>query len=226
MNSDLQRKTRYYNFTVKACKLLHQGKGSDTYLELRQQSNRQKSSSLKFHKCSGKVTLIATSLLVTVHPLYNQPHLLDLTHPSEYSVHVISQLPRDHLTSNTNSESRKTVIMAVTIIDHDGDLKLTLNGGTLKASRKVFCLSSPVFLAMLGEEGHFKESSGQNLDHEGLPNVSFADDDFEAMTFVALIIHLQSDKVPSEIGVEQAYQLARLCDKYDLKKCLGLWPQE
>lgn len=116
--------------------------------------------------------------------------------------------------------------MAVTIIDHDGDLQLALNGGTLKVSRKVFCLSSPVFLAMLGEKGHFEESSGQNLDHEGLPTVSFADDDLEAMTFVALIIHLRSDKVPSEIGVEQAYQIARLCDKYDLKKCLGLWPQE
>ncbi len=40
-------------------------------------------------------------------------------------------------------------------IDPHGDVRLILDDGTFKASRKALCLSSPVFLAMLGDDSRF-----------------------------------------------------------------------
>ena len=43
------------------------------------------------------------------------------------------------------------------------------------------------------------------------------------MAIITKIMHLQSDVVPSTLTFKQLYQVAVLCDKYDLKRCLGPW---
>ena len=114
---------------------------------------------------------------------------------------------------------------ATIIIDADGDLTIRLKGGKLKVSRKVLSISSPVFHAMLGAECRFKESTDKEFERDGTRTVSFEDDDFQTMAMIARIMHLQSDKVPDKLTFQQLYQVAILCDKYDLKRCLGYWPK-
>ena len=46
-------------------------------------------------------------------------------------------------------------------IDPNGDVRLILDHGTFKVSRKALCLSSPVFLAMLRDDSRFLESSDE-----------------------------------------------------------------
>lgn len=107
------------------------------------------------------------------------------------------------------------------MIDSEGDSYMKLDGGSLKVPRKAFSLSSPVFLAMFGAISRFKEATNMTLDHDGVQSVSFEDDNFVAMTIVVRIIHLRSDQVSSRLEFEQLYQLAMICDKYDLKRCFG-----
>lgn len=112
---------------------------------------------------------------------------------------------------------------ATLVIDPDGELYMKLDGGSLKVSRKALSLSSPVFLAMLGVNSKFKEATDKTLNCDGAQIISFEEDNFESMTTVTRIMHLQSDQVPMKITFKQLYQVAVLCDKYDLRRCLGPW---
>ena len=114
---------------------------------------------------------------------------------------------------------------ATIIVDADGDLIMRLKGGKLKVSRKVLSISSPVFRAMLGAECPFKEATDKAIERDGTQAVSFEDDDFQTMAIIVRIMHLQSDQVPEKLTFKQLYQVAILCDKYDLKRCLGYWPK-
>lgn len=87
-------------------------------------------------------------------------------------------------------------ITAALVIDPDGDLDMVLDGGALKISRKALSLSSPVFLAMLGNWSQFREPTGKTLDVGETQSVSFENDDFQSMAIIARIVHLQTDKVP------------------------------
>lgn len=114
---------------------------------------------------------------------------------------------------------------ATIIIDADGDLTMRVKGGKLKVSRKVLSISSPVFQAMLGAKSQFKESTDKEFERDGTQTVSFEDDNFQTMAMIARIMHLQNDQVPDKLTFKQLYQVAILCDKYDLKRCLGCWPK-
>lgn len=102
---------------------------------------------------------------------------------------------------------------------------MALDKGKLLVSRKVLCLSSRVFQAMLGKS-HFRQSSVSIVAGDGIQILSFGEDDFQTMQIVANIIHLQHDDVPCQISFKQLSQLATICDKYDLRRCLGFWPRE
>ncbi len=114
---------------------------------------------------------------------------------------------------------------ATIIIDADGDLVMRLKRGKIKVSRKVLTLSSPVFRAMFGGECRFKEATDKEFERDGTQAVSFEDDDFQTMAMIARIMHLQGDNVPDKLPFKQLYEVAILCDKYDLKRCLGYWPK-
>ena len=143
------------------------------------------------------------------------------------NVNELSMPKRKHSNdgqSNMADEYQDTRTGPVTlVIDPEGDLYMKLDGGSLKVSRKALSLSSPVFLAMLGANSKFRETTDKTLDHDGVQLVSFEDDNFETMTVIARIIHLQSDNVPATMTFKQLYQVAVICDKYDLKRCLGPW---
>ena len=109
------------------------------------------------------------------------------------------------------------------VIDREGDLYMKLDNGSLKVSRKALSLSSPVFHAMFGANSKFKEATDMTPASDGVQIVLFKDDNFEAMTLVARIAHLQSEDVPTTLAFNQLYQVAVICDKYDLKRCLGPW---
>lgn len=112
----------------------------------------------------------------------------------------------------------------VTATDPEGDLKMVLDKGTLLVSRKVLTLSSNVFRAMLGKGSKFMEAGDSNRNQDGVQIIQFPEDQYETMTVVANVIHLQFDKVPKEVSFQQLYQIAILCDKYDLKRCLNHYP--
>ena len=134
------------------------------------------------------------------------------------------KLPSRPSTKPKESESeRDQWALESFIIDSDGDLWLQLAGGKILVSRKVFCLSSKAFNAMLGSS-RFGESANPILANDGIQVVSLPEDDYESMRVVAHIIHLQSDLVPRNLPIQQIYNIANLCDKYDLRQCLGPWP--
>ena len=131
--------------------------------------------------------------------------------------------PSDSEVSDRHEDTRFAA--ATLIIDTDGDLTMRFKGGELKASRKVLSLSSPVFQAMLGSGCQFKESTDKEFERDGNQTLSFEDDDFHTMAMIARIMHLQNNHVPDKLTFKQLYQVAVLCDKYDLKECLGPWPK-
>ena len=111
----------------------------------------------------------------------------------------------------------------LTTIDPLGDVRLILDNGTLKVSRKALCLSSPVFLAMLGDDSRFWEASNEAAREDGIRDIPLGEDDFGVMEILMRIIHLQNDMVPTEVSFQQLNDIAVACDKYALRKCLIPW---
>ena len=111
----------------------------------------------------------------------------------------------------------------VSDMDPSGDVRLVLDAGKLKVSRKALCLSSPVFSAMLGNHSRFKESSVEALDEYGILNLPLEDDDYKTMKTLMKIIHHQNDQVPQRVSFQELRDLAIVCDKYALRKCILPW---
>lgn len=110
----------------------------------------------------------------------------------------------------------------LTIIDPRGDVKLVLDNGTLLVSRKALCLSSPVFLAMLDDGSQFLEASNEVCKGQ-FRNIRLREDNFDIMEIVMRIIHHQNKMVPQKLCFEELYDMAVVCDKYDLRECLVSW---
>ena len=128
----------------------------------------------------------------------------------------------NNLASGMPVRSRPRLVTTPIDIDPEGDLIMDLHEGALKVSRKVLSLSSPVFLAMLGNHSRFKEAN-QTVGPNEIQTILFEDDNFEIMTIIAKIMHLQNGGIPKKMTFFQLYQVAVLCDKYDLRRCLGIW---
>jgi hypothetical protein len=113
-----------------------------------------------------------------------------------------------------------------TTIDPEGDLVLVVEEQELLVSRNVLCLSSVVFRAMLGKGSDFLELKDQVMSTDDHQLIHLKDDNYKAVKIVACAIHMQYDMVPMEVSFEELGTIATLCDKYDLRKGLGLWPQK
>ena len=118
----------------------------------------------------------------------------------------------------------------VTIIDPNGDLNMIFGDDQeplkkkMVVSRHVLCLSSKVFEAMLGYNSHFREATNPARSQDGVREATFQDDDFQAMTTIMNVLHLQHQKVPQRTTFDQLHKIAMICDKYDLTRSMGLWP--
>ena len=115
------------------------------------------------------------------------------------------------------------------IIDRNGDLNLIFindDGAKKKmvVSRHVLCIGSKVFDAMLGPDSHFREATNPSLSTDGVRQINCEDDDFDAMTIITNVLHLQHQRVPKSTTFELLYKIAIVCDKYDLVRSMGLWP--
>ncbi len=71
----------------------------------------------------------------------------------------------------------------------------------------------------------FKESDRTTTTFEdGIQVITLEDDDFQTMEIIMNAIHLQSHLVPRKVTFQQLDDIAILCDKYDLRRSLGPWP--
>ena len=128
------------------------------------------------------------------------------------------------------SRDEAPVDMITTIIDPDGDLNLIFRDGDghsrkkMLVSRHTLCLSSKVFKAMLGVNSQFREATNPTISPDGIQEINLEGDDFQAMTVVMSVIHLQHRNTPKFTTFEQLHEIALICDKYDLTESLGLWP--
>ena len=127
------------------------------------------------------------------------------------------------------SENGQSMATPLVTIDRDGDLRMNFatkeDRKGLLVNRHILCLSSSVFRAILGVDSPFKESARNATAEGGIEDVTFEDDDFKTMEILMNVIHLQHHNVPREVSFEQLDKTAQLCDKYDLVRSLGPWPE-
>lgn len=140
-------------------------------------------------------------------------------------------MPKRKASTSTpvNDENDSQVERQTTAIVPNGDLSMVFNfddsqSKRLLVSRYILCLSSKVFDAMIGDRSQFQEATNPTLSHDGIREVAFNDDDFPAILMIMNILHLQHDRVPPHISFTQLSETARICDKYDLVRSVGLWP--
>lgn len=113
-------------------------------------------------------------------------------------------------------------------IDPHGDLILDLPPSdaqhSLRVASKALCLSSSVFRAMLGPSSKFQEGVKLRENAGGsAAHISLDDDSYDALLIVMNAIHLQIRKMPTTVTVDLFYQIAVVCDKYDLAEILVPW---
>lgn len=122
-----------------------------------------------------------------------------------------------------------TIDPTIDVIDPDGDVFFETFSSSLgrqrrlRVSSQVLCLVSPVFDAMLGSTSLFKEASA--LRANGTAVVALGDDDDEALVIVMNAAHQNRHLIPTRISVKVLYEIAVLCDKYDMVRVVGSWPR-
>ena len=115
--------------------------------------------------------------------------------------------------------------------DADGDILLLLLCSSddglarFQVSSSALCLASPVFRAMVGAKGKFKESKRlqERKSGEQPMEITLKDDNPKALAVILSIIHHQHDSVPESLPEENLWQIAILIDKYDLREVTKLW---
>ncbi|KAF8468193.1 hypothetical protein BDZ91DRAFT_722092 [Kalaharituber pfeilii] len=119
-----------------------------------------------------------------------------------------------------------------------GDITLavphSVEGSTKQAiayflvNSQILCVASPVFRAMLSKTSNFKEAvSVSNKASNSEPTeVQLLDDNPKALAIILRAIHLQSEWVPNSLTTGQLYEVAIICDKYDMQRSLEHWLQK
>ncbi|QDS73114.1 hypothetical protein FKW77_001026 [Venturia effusa] len=97
-------------------------------------------------------------------------------------------------------------------IYRNGDLILVVGedfgpAHRFRVSRDTMCMASPVWSAMLSRDGQFCEAARKE--------VTFADDDPDALLLILQIAHLQFQEAYEVMELEELLEVAILCDKYD-----------
>lgn len=107
------------------------------------------------------------------------------------------------------------------ILDPSGDLLLIVNQAerqkTFRVSSFAMCLASPVWRAMLSCSGDSKEARPKNGE------VSFPEDDPDAMFTVLSAVHYQFHNIPKTLSSKNLLNLGIVSDKYDVTKLMNPW---
>lgn len=106
-------------------------------------------------------------------------------------------------------------------LDPSGDLLLIVNQATRQKTFRVssfaMCLASPVWRAMLSPSGNFREAHPKNGE------LSFPEDDPDAMFIVLSAVHYQFQHIPTSLPSKNLLNLGIACDKYDVVKLMMPW---
>lgn len=104
-------------------------------------------------------------------------------------------------------------------IDPNGELNLIVGIGdearTFRVSSHAMRLASPVWRAMLSSHNGFKEASDEEI--------TFPDDNPQAVFIVLVACHLRFQDVPEQLEFTELVNLCVLCDKYDCVSILRPW---
>lgn len=124
--------------------------------------------------------------------------------------------------------------MANHIIDPDGDIFLDISPEPdsddsvldvpehrFRVSSKVLCLASPVFRAMLGSSSHFQEA--KDLRENSTAVIPLEGDNKDALLIILNVAHLNADLIPNTITLDVFYEIAVVCDKYDMARIMIPW---
>lgn len=140
------------------------------------------------------------------------------THPTaEASSEPVADSEIVNRTANIVFESHGEVILALKCPNGDQ--------ARFQVSSSVLCLASPVFRAMLSLDSGFHEAvvlSKRDASKEPL-EIAFEDDDPNAMAVVLRILHYKHYWIPKSLTPERLYDVAIICDKYDLVQALETW---
>jgi hypothetical protein len=107
-----------------------------------------------------------------------------------------------------------------------GDLILKTTTGDRSVgyvvSSQVLCMTSKVFLKMLGRDSPFKEAMDvRRANVLGFqPAVVTVDDDDKALEFILQILHHRHDMLPTALVFHELVRTAEICDKYELQLAL------
>ena len=115
-------------------------------------------------------------------------------------------------------------------MDPEGDVVLVIPTDKGKARFKInsntLCVASPVFRAMIGRHSRFKEASilaATRADSNHTPYELTLEDNQNALGVVLKIIHMKHHLVPKYLDEDQLYEVAVICDKYDMSQAVMLW---
>ena len=129
----------------------------------------------------------------------------------------------------------------VTVLDPEGDVILVVPSeegiARFQINSHILCVASPVFRAMLGKHSRFKEASAlaaarlrSDSDTTSSParpyEVNLADDNPKALAVVLRILHMKTALVPKSATECQLYEVAIICDKYDLAAAVTFWAEQ
>ena len=80
-----------------------------------------------------------------------------------------------------------------------------------------------VFLAMLDDHSPFWKTSNETVCNDQMRNIRLQKNDFEVMNIIMKIVHHQTGMVPTQVSFQMLHEIAVICDKYALRKCLIPW---
>jgi len=132
------------------------------------------------------------------------------------------------------SASTRTFISgppSAAVMDPEGDVVLVIPTDKGKARFQInsstLCVASAVFRAMFGRHSRFKEASvlaATRADASCTPyELTLEDDNQNALAVVLRIIHMKNHLVPKHLNEDQLYEVAVICDKYDVSQAVMLW---
>ncbi|KAF8247003.1 hypothetical protein K440DRAFT_661640 [Wilcoxina mikolae CBS 423.85] len=111
------------------------------------------------------------------------------------------------------------------IIANGGDVRLKIFTAAgeklLTVSSTVLCLASNVFRQMLGPDSKFREAT--LVGSQDREPIAIEDDNYEALLVVLQVIHMRNTAISRAYTVEQLYDIAVICDKYDIIEPLIPW---
>lgn len=115
------------------------------------------------------------------------------------------------------------------VFDPNGDVFFNISSSSLgrqrllRVSSQVLRLTSPVFNAMLRPTSPFKEGIALRANHTAV--VALSGDDEDALVVLMNAAHQNAHLIPTSVSVDLLYEIAVLCDKYDMAPVMCRWPR-